>query len=628
MLSSFTSVASSSAAVIVAKKPKTIEDTYQKKTSERHVLDRPDTWVGSVDPQEHEDEWACVVRTNDDDSLPAIAPTDTVITILPETAAVADPIKAVSTVASFFASTRFVRLKSVIYTPAFLHIFKEIIMNAVDVDRVTYVDVDIDPIKGEIRVENDGRPIPIHVHDTYKVQIVDMIFGDMFTGSNYDDSEQRTKVGRNGIGAKGCNLFSTEFEVQAHNAEQGLQYTQTWVDNKSRTLNTSMATKPMLAKDKSSKTIFRFIPDAKRLNTPTPWSDETIRVLQTLVYTVAATTPSIRVRFRRKWIPPRFTFDAFVKMHMSPTTTTTTMTSDTESISSKSNNSWMLTVPPSSSSSSSWSVVFVYDSELRGVGSRSFVNSGETAKGGTHVQAIWKSWVTGPVCTECMSKRGHSTSLLSWTRDLWLKKLKQFISVFVNATVVNPQYDSQTKERLTTPAAQLEGCLLFDESDAAHKKLVSLMVRKIMATLVAEQSQSLEQSIVQSTNGSKKASVDDIVKLQDAPLAGDKRFAHECTLILVEGDSAKALAIAGISVLTPYERQRYGVFPLKGKFLNVSKCSRKQLLENEEVVALKRILGLRDGMDYSVVANYNSMRYGHVMVMSDQDTDGSHIRGY
>ena len=94
-----------------------------------------------------------------------------------------------------------------------------------------------------------------------------------------------------------------------------------------------------------------------------------------------------------------------------------------------------------------------------------------------------------------------------------------------------------------------------------------------------------------------------------------------CTLILTEGDSAKSLAVAGISVVG---RDRYGVFPLKGKLLNVRDASNKTIMENAEITSLIQILGLQHGKKYETT---KSLRYGHVMIMADQDHDGSHIKG-
>merc|ERR1719230_2531655 len=110
-----------------------------------------------------------------------------------------------------------------------------------------------------------------------------------------------------------------------------------------------------------------------------------------------------------------------------------------------------------------------------------------------------------------------------------------------------------------------------------------------------------------------------IPKLEDANDAGGTK-GKECTLILTEGDSAKALAVAGLAVVG---RDRYGVFPLRGKLLNVRDVTQKQISENKEIMNLVKILGLTFGQR----GEKKKMRYGSVMIMADQDYDGSHIKG-
>ena len=129
-----------------------------------------------------------------------------------------------------------------------------------------------------------------------------------------------------------------------------------------------------------------------------------------------------------------------------------------------------------------------------------------------------------------------------------------------------------------------------------------------------------QDQLLKKTDGHKKSRVSGISKLDDANNAGTKN-ASKCTLILTEGDSAKALAVSGLAVVG---RDNYGVFPLRGKLLNVREASHKQIMENQEINYIKQILGLQHGKQYS---STDSLRYGHLMIMTDQDHDGSHIKG-
>jgi DNA topoisomerase II len=122
------------------------------------------------------------------------------------------------------------------------------------------------------------------------------------------------------------------------------------------------------------------------------------------------------------------------------------------------------------------------------------------------------------------------------------------------------------------------------------------------------------------TDGKKQSRITGIPKLDDATHAGTKESA-KCTLILTEGDSAKAMALSGLS---QEQRTFFGVYPLKGKVLNVKDTSDAKVEHTKEIAELKKILGLTSGKKYTDVKD---LRYGSIMIMTDQDLDGSHIRG-
>ena len=89
-----------------------------------------------------------------------------------------------------------------------------------------YIKVVIDRESGEISVENDGKGIPVEIHETEGVYVPQMVFGELLTGDNYDDGEDRVVGGRNGYGAKLANIFSTRFEVATCDKASGQIYKQ------------------------------------------------------------------------------------------------------------------------------------------------------------------------------------------------------------------------------------------------------------------------------------------------------------------------------------------------------------------------------------------------------------------
>ncbi|KAH9314762.1 hypothetical protein KI387_023389, partial [Taxus chinensis] len=141
--------------------------------------------------------------------------------------------------------------------------------------------------------------------------------------------------------------------------------------------------------------------------------------------------------------------------------------------------------------------------------------------------------------------------------------------------------------------------------------LVSKMSFVTLFDLMSAVEKFKQKKDLKKTDGTKKGKLIDVPKLDDANQAGGKN-SDQCTLILTEGDSAKALAVAGISIVGQYY---YGVFPLRGKLLNVREATTHQQMENKEIVNIKKILGLQEDKIYDSI---KSLRYGHLMIMTDQ----------
>ena len=98
----------------------------------------------------------------------------------------------------------------------------------------------------------------------------------------------------------------------------------------------------------------------------------------------------------------------------------------------------------------------------------------------------------------------------------------------------------------------------------------------------------------------------------------------QCTLILCEGDSAKAGIVSGLS---KEDRNTIGVYPMKGKIFNTRGETLKRISENKEIIEMKQILGLETGKKYTKETALSTLRYNSVLFMTDQDLDGSHIKG-
>ena len=182
--------------------------------------------------------------------------------------------------------------------------------------------------------------------------------------------------------------------------------------------------------------------------------------------------------------------------------------------------------------------------------------------------------------------------------------------------IVNPTFDSQTKDYLTSRKQDFGS--VCKVTDAFLKKVdKSEIVDNILSFARFKENQQLKKK-----GGSKKSKLTGIPKLEDANFAGTAK-SKDCTLIITEGDSAKSLAMSGISIVG---RDYYGVFPLKGKPLNVRDAGHAAVMKNAEIGNIFKIMGLKTGEKYDE-DSVKQLRYGHLVIMADQDHDGSHIKG-
>lgn len=245
----------------------------------------------------------------------------------------------------------------------------------------------------------------------------------------------------------------------------------------------------------------------------------------------------------------------------------------------------------------------------RGFQQVSFVNSIATTKGGRHVDHVVDNVIKQLIdVLKKKNKNGINIKPFQVRNHLW---------VFVNCLIENPTFDSQTKENMTLQAKS------FGSKCVLSEKFIANLSKAGIVESVLAWAKFKAQNDIAKTGGKKSSKIKGIPKLEDANEAGTKN-SIQCTLILTEGDSAKSLAVSGLGVIG---RNYYGVFPLRGKLLNVREANFKQLTENAEINNLCKIIGLQYKKKYLTVDDLKTLRYGKVMIMTDQDQDGSHIKG-
>lgn len=522
---------------------KNLEKKYQKMDQHKHILELPDTYIGSVNKSDLE------LWTYHDNKMD-----ERVISI----------------------------------TPGLYKIFDEILVNAIDqytrskeknfTYPVTQIKVEIDKDSGIITVFNNGEGIPIQKHPEHNIYIPELIFGNLLTSENYDKTEEKIVGGRNGYGAKLTNIYSIEFIVETVDSITSKKYVQRFYDNMYK------KEEPKITASKATPyTKITFKPDLKKFGMD-KLDDDIMSLFEKRIYDASACTgKEVGVWYNGTKIETKH-FEGYVDLFLGKK-------SETERVYEDVGARWEVAVSVSP------------DNEFKHI---SFVNGVYTFKGGKHVDFVANH--IARKLQNYLANRGRNKIQLKQ------EHIKKNMWVFLRCNIVNPKFDSQTKEFLTTDSKDFGS--KFEVSDKFIEKLAKIgIVEKTQALTEFK-----ENTKVSKISGKKTAKITGIAKLEDAKDAGTKN-SQDCILILTEGDSAKALAVAGISVVG---NQKFGVFPLRGKLLNVREVPTSKVVENEEIKCLIKILGLEIGKKYKDVSE---LRYGKIMLFTDQDLDGAHIKG-
>ncbi|XP_032285113.1 DNA topoisomerase 2-alpha [Phoca vitulina] len=528
-----------------AKKRLSIERIYQKKTQLEHILLRPDTYIGSVELVTQQ------MWVYDEDIG--------------------------------------INYREVTFVPGLYKIFDEILVNAADNKqrdpKMSCIRVTIDPENNLISIWNNGKGIPVVEHKVEKMYVPALIFGQLLTSSNYDDDEKKVTGGRNGYGAKLCNIFSTKFTVETASREYKKMFKQTWMDNMGRA--GEMELKPFNGED---YTCITFQPDLSKFKMQSLDKD-IVALMVRRAYDIAGSTKDVKVFLNGNKLPVKG-FRSYVDMYLKDKVDETG--NPLKIIHEQVNPRWEVCLTMSE----------------KGFQQISFVNSIATSKGGRHVDYVADQIVTKLVdVVKKKNKGGVAVKAHQVKNHMW---------IFVNALIENPTFDSQTKENMTLQVKSFGSTCQLSE-----KFIKAATGCGIVESILNWVKFKAQVQLNKKCSAVKHNRIKGIPKLDDANDAGG-RNSSECTLILTEGDSAKTLAVSGLGVVG---RDKYGVFPLRGKILNVREASHKQIMENAEINNIIKIVGLQYKKNYEDEDSLKTLRYGKIMIMTDQDQDGSHIKG-
>jgi len=504
----------------MSNKKKSIEDEYKVLDQISHILLRPSTYVGSNKPN--------------------------------------------TSLKYLYNSDLNKMLKSeVTHIPSFLKIFDEVITNSIDEHirnpKLDRIDVTVNKETGEITIKDNGG-IPVVIHKDHNQYLIEILFGTLMSGSNYNDDEDRELAGMNGFGQKLTNIFSKQFKVSSCDGKK--KFTQIFSDNMRE------RTKPVITKSSVKHTSVSFIPDYKEFGL-TNIDDDHYKLIEKRVYDLAGSNNSIKIYFNEKLIHFK-SFDDYIKLY---------------------HDEYFSEV----SLDKKWSIGLAHS--IDGFQQVSFANSTETHDGGTHVDYVMNQIIVS--LREFFLKK-HKV-------DIKPSELKQHMFLFLDATVINPSFSSQTKEKLITEVKE------FGSSFEVSEKLIKLILKSEIVNSILDwiqQKKNADDNKLQRELNKKLTKIK-VEKLIDAK--GKDRL--KCNIGIFEGESA-------ISAFRKYRTpETMGAFALKGKFVNVSEITNQKLVQNEEAVNLMASIGLKLGQPI----DDKSLRYGKILIFTDADFDGNAI---
>lgn len=504
--------------------------------------------------------------------------------------------------------------------PAVERLFLEILSNASDAVgrsrrkgvKAEKIDIDVDDHR--VKIKNYGLTIPIEIHPTEKVYLPEMIFGTLLTGSNFD--VERHEVGVNGIGAKATNIFSKEFSVEIMDSVTKKEYKQTWNDNMTK------RGEPIIKnyKGKENSVCVSYILDFGRFGYE-KYDEEMMSLFARHAIDVSFTA-KVGVNFNGFEMDFSSIRD-YAELYYGESVKTGMLyyqwpegaeTSKSKKGEERCTNGMVL---PSIE-------MIVLDTPDNG-GNVSFVNCMMTKEGGVHVNAAIKASCDCVVTLvnerakkklDKINKGKDPTPEQKKAFTLNINDVKKHVSILISVKVVNPKFTSQTKTKLNGPTPK------FKITDDIVRNAVSNW--KLFSRLEAELE--AKQFLLTSKTDGKLKKYIQTEKGTDANQAGKKERA-KCLLIVTEGDSGKCYSHKYMTHY-PNGRDYLGLLPLRGKGINALKKENERKLDfNSTICELKTMLGLRSFVDYTSDAEFNTLRYGGLVLMADADVDGKHIIG-
>lgn len=456
--------------------------------------------------------------------------------------------------------------KEISYIPALIKIFSEILDNAIDEGKrasTVLNQIRIEVKNDTISIQDNGRGIPVLIHEQTGTYIAETVFSNLRAGSNFNDDEDQSLIGTNGVGSTLTNVLSTEFHIESCDGTKMLKQ-DFWNGMRERS-------EPEIHSSNKHGTKVTFTPDYEFFRLLCGLDKDHISKIYKKVIDAAASNLEIKFYFNGELIKFK-SFDDYISLYSDDYLTDCT-------------DDWKIGITNSD-----------------GFEQISFINSVETYQGGTHID-----YVMNQITTKLREhfKKKHKV-------DVKPSDIKNHLRIFIFGTINRPRFSSQTKENMISLPSEWKTS--WTVSDKFIKNILKTdIIQSILDWITAKEKAQLMSDLRKVNKSLDKNDPRRVEKFHDA----STKNRAEAILFLTEGDSASTAVLSG------RDPKIMGVFPLRGKPINVYPMELKDILENREFKNIMTITGLQFGVKINSI---DEIRFSKIVITSDQDLDGYGIR--
>ncbi len=466
------------------------------------------------------------------------------------------------------------------------HLIYEVVDNSIDEALAGFCDTIRVTINedGSVEVEDNGRGIPVDIHPEVGKSALEVVMTTLHAGGKFSKSSYKISGGLHGVGVSVVNALSEWMEVIVY--RDGKIFRQKYKRGE------PVTPVEVIGETDKRGTLVRFKPDAEIFST----IDFDPGIVEKRLQELAFLNPNLKIIFEDKRRDYRkiFEYKGGISQFVEYLNRGKKPLHDVVRVSGKYND--ILTDVALQYTTSDSENILAYANNIK------------TVDGGTHVTAFKTT------LTRLMNDYGKKLGYLKKNQSFSGEDVREGLTAVISVMIKNPEFEGQTKSKLgNEEALEAVSKVLreklkehFDVHQADLKKILDKIQRAMRAREAARKAREMikRKNILESTSLPGKladCSSTDLEKTE---------------LFIVEGDSA------GGSAKQARDREFQAILPLRGKILNVEKASFEKLLKNEQINNIIVAIGTGIGDDFDM----SKLRYGKIIIMTDADIDGAHIR--